>query len=134
MFLSCLIPGPFNPKAGIDVFLESLIDDLKKLWSGVPTYNISRKENFMMRAMLIWTINDFPSYGMLSVWGTHRKLACPHCMEHSKAFRLHHGGKNSWFDSHRRFLLNDHAFRRNKNVFKKGEVDMDPPPPKFTPT
>ena len=31
MFLSCLIPSPFNPKAGIDVFLEPLIDDLKKL-------------------------------------------------------------------------------------------------------
>ena len=29
---------------------------------------------------------------MLSGWGTHGKLACPHCMEHSKAFRLHHGG------------------------------------------
>ena len=82
----------------------------------------------------MWTINDFPAYGMLSGWGTHSKLACPHCMEHSKAFRLHHGGKNSWFDSHRRFLPNDHAFRRNKNAFKKGEVDMDPPPPKFTPT
>ncbi|XP_068486422.1 uncharacterized protein [Phaseolus vulgaris] len=93
MFLSCLIPGPFNPKAGIDVFLEPLIDDLKKLWSGVPTYDISRKENFMMRAMLMWTINDFPAYGMLSGWGTHGKLACPHCMEHSKAFRFIMGGK-----------------------------------------
>jgi len=67
----------------------------------------------------MWMINDFPAYGMLSSWGTHGKLACPHCMEHSKAFRLHHGGKNSWFDSHRRFLPNDHSFRRNKNAFKK---------------
>jgi len=39
-------------------------------------------------------------------------------------------GKNSWFELHRRTLTNDHAFRRNKNVFKKREVDMDPPPPK----
>ena len=82
----------------------------------------------------MWTINDFPTYGMLSGWGTHGKLACPHCMEHTKAFRLYHGGKNCWFDSHRRFLSNDHAFRRNKNVFKKGEVEMDGPPPKLTPT
>jgi len=43
-------------------------------------------------------------------------------------------GKNYWFDSHRRFLSNDHAFRRNKNAFKKGEVEMDGPPPKLTPT
>jgi len=29
----------------------------------------------------MWTINDFPTYGMLSGWGTHGRLACPHCME-----------------------------------------------------
>jgi len=92
MFLSCLRPGPFNPKAGIDVFLQSLIDDLKKLWSGVPTYDISMKENFKMRAVLMWISNDFLAYDMLYAWGTHGKLACPHCMEHSKEFRLHHGG------------------------------------------
>ncbi|XP_047170715.1 uncharacterized protein LOC124839018, partial [Vigna umbellata] len=33
MFLTCLIPGPFNPKVGIDVYLEPLIDELKKLWT-----------------------------------------------------------------------------------------------------
>ncbi|XP_052724112.1 uncharacterized protein LOC128193952 [Vigna angularis] len=134
MFLTCLIPGPFNPKVRIDVYLEPLIDDLKKLWSGVITYDISRRQNFIMRAMLMWTINDFPAYGMLSGWSTHGKLACPHCMEHSKAFRLYNGRKNSWFDSHRRFLPNDHAFRRNKNAFKKGEVDMEDVPPYLTGT
>ena len=50
MFLSCLIPGPRNPNAGIDVYLEPLVDDLKKLWIGVETYDISRKKNFIMRA------------------------------------------------------------------------------------
>ncbi|WVZ20245.1 hypothetical protein V8G54_007567 [Vigna mungo] len=133
MFLTCLIPGPFNPKVAIDVYLEPLIDELKKLWTGVITYDISRRQNFMMRAMLMWTINDFPAYGMLSGWSTHGKLACPHCMEHTKAFRLYHEGKNSWFDSHRRFLPNEHPFRRNKKAFKKGEVDMEEAPPKPSP-
>jgi len=58
----------------------------------------------------MWTINDFPAYGMLSGWGTHGKLAC------HTTWSI----QNCWFDSHRRFLSNDHAFRRNKNVFKKG--------------
>ncbi|WVZ15584.1 hypothetical protein V8G54_013150 [Vigna mungo] len=129
MFLTCLIPGPWNPKVGIDVSLEPLIDDLKKVWSGVLTYNISRRQNFIMRAMLMWTINDFPAYGMLSGWSTHGKLACPHCIEHSKGFRLYHRRKNSWFDSHQRFLRNEHAFRRNRKAFKKGEVDMEHAPP-----
>jgi hypothetical protein len=54
-----------------------LIDDLKRLWEDVVTYDISRKRNFTMKANLMWTINDFPAYEMLSGWGTHGKLACP---------------------------------------------------------
>jgi len=49
-------------------------------------------------------------------------------MEHTKAFRLHNGRKNSWFDSHRRFLPHDHAFRRNKIAFRKGQVELGGPP------
>jgi len=41
---------------------------------------------------LMWTINDFPAYGMLSGWSTHGKLACPYCMENNKAFTLANGG------------------------------------------
>ena len=119
MFLSCLIPGPCNPKAGIAVYLETLVDDLKKLWTGVETYDISRKKNFIMRANLMWTINDFHAYGMLSGWGTQGKLACPHCMKHSKAFTLENRGKNCWFDSHRRFLPRGHAFKKNKRLLKR---------------
>jgi len=52
------------------VYLEPLVDDLKKLWTDVETYDISRKKNFIIRASLMWTINDFPAYGMLSSWGT----------------------------------------------------------------
>ncbi|KAL2318436.1 hypothetical protein Fmac_032312 [Flemingia macrophylla] len=86
-----------------------------------------------MRAILMWTINNFPTYGMLSGWGTQGKLACPHCMEHSKAFTLQNGGKNSWFDSHRRFLPANHTFRKNKKSFIKGKVETAGPPPTLTP-
>ena len=37
----------------------------------------------------MWTINDFPAYGMLSGWSTHGKLACPYCMENNKAFTVY---------------------------------------------
>ncbi|XP_024636351.1 uncharacterized protein [Medicago truncatula] len=76
MFLTCLIPGPSSPLDGIDVYLQPLIDDLKRLWIGQLTYDIAKRENFNMRAALMWTINDFPAYGMLSGWGTHGRLAC----------------------------------------------------------
>ena len=75
----------------------------------------------MMKATLMWTINDFPAYGMLSGWGTHGRLACPYCMEDTKAFQLANEGKNSWFNYHRRFLLMDHTFRRKKMPSKKGK-------------
>jgi len=52
----------------------------------------------------MWTINDFPAYGMLSGWSTHGRLACSYCMEHTKSFTLTYGQKSYWFDCHRRFL------------------------------
>ena len=94
-----IIPGPKNPGKKLDVFLRPLIDELKKLWLyGVNTYDIYRKENFQLKAALMWTISDFPTYGMLSGSSTHGKLSCPYCMEHNKAFRLKHEGKITFFD------------------------------------
>jgi len=117
MFLTLIIPGPHNPKGKIDVYLQPLIDELKQLWNGVLTYDSLRKQNFMMKVALMWTINDFPAYGMLSSWSTSGRLACPYCMNQSKAFRLKSGRKVCWFDSHRQFLPINHSFRRNKDVF-----------------
>ena len=60
MFLSMVIPGPSSPGRNIDVCLLPLIDELTQLWSSrALTYDISRKKNFVMRAALMWTINDF---------------------------------------------------------------------------
>jgi hypothetical protein len=50
-----------------------------------------------MSAALMWTINDFPAYGMLFGWSTHGKLACPYCMENNKAFTLANRGKAFFF-------------------------------------
>ncbi|PKU65335.1 hypothetical protein MA16_Dca001225 [Dendrobium catenatum] len=133
MFLSLIIPGPHNPKLKIDVFLQPLIDDLSLLWEeGVSTYDISTKQNFTLRAALLWTIGDFPAYGMLSGWNTSGKLACPYCLENTKSFTLKYGRKNSWFDCHRMFLPQSHPFRRNKEAFTKNKMVMIPPPPRFS--
>ncbi|GJV37353.1 uncharacterized protein Tco_1409830 [Tanacetum coccineum] len=67
MFMSMLIPGPKTP-VNIDVYFEPLIDELKDLWVGVDAYDELRKEDFTLRAALLWTINDFSAYGMLSGW------------------------------------------------------------------
>ena len=115
MFLSLLIPGPKNPKANIDVYMQPLVEELKQLWEiGATTYDISKKQNFNLRSALMWTISDFPAYAMLSGWSTAGKKAYPYCMDKSKAFWLDNGGKVSWFDCHRQYLPHNHHFRKNK--------------------
>ncbi|XP_058731844.1 uncharacterized protein LOC131603526 isoform X1 [Vicia villosa] len=133
LFLTCLVPGPYNPKAKIDVYLQPLIDDLQRLWrDGILTYDISMQQNFVMRAHLMWTINDFPAYGMLSGWGTQGRLACPYCMGSTDSFTLRYGGKSCWFDCHRRFLPMDHPFRKSKKRFSKNKIKKKKPPYMFT--
>ena len=66
MLLTVLIPGPRNPKDKLNVFLQPLIDELNQLWEvGVSTHDISLKQNFQMRAILMCTISDFSAYSML---------------------------------------------------------------------
>ena len=123
MFLSVIVPGPNNPKHKIDVFLQPLITELKHLWEvGVETYDVSQKQNFQMRASLLWTISDFSAYLMLSGWSIVSKLACLHCTEYSNAFSLPNGCKTSWFDNHRKFMPHNNPFRRNKNCFIKNKT------------
>jgi hypothetical protein len=85
-----------------------------------------------MRVALMWTINDFPAYGMVSGWSTHGKLACPYCMENNKAFTLTNGGKASFFDCHRRFLPHNHRYRKNRKDFFVGRVENDVAPPRLS--
>ncbi|XP_071687645.1 uncharacterized protein [Rutidosis leptorrhynchoides] len=132
--LSLVIPGRKSPGQNLDVFLQPLIDELKELWDdGIEVYDAYRKQNFTMRAILLWTVSDFPAYAMLSGWSTHGRLACPYCMGDTNAFRLNEGGKLCWFDCHRILLPERHPFRRDKKGFKKGISQLSTTiPPELT--
>ena len=93
----------------------------------MQTYDVSQKQNFQMKAALMWTISDFPPYSLLSGWSTSEKLSCPYFMEHSQEFTLTNGWKTTWFDNYRKVLTFDHAFGRNKNSFLKNRIEMAPP-------
>ncbi|XP_042969106.1 uncharacterized protein LOC122301793 [Carya illinoinensis] len=89
----------------IDVYLQPLIDELLELWEhGVPTFDASTKEMFMLHAALLWTINDFPAYGNLSGWSTKEKLACPSCNESTDSNWLKYGRKHCYI-GHRRLAM-----------------------------
>ena len=112
-FLSMLIPGPKQPGNDIDIYLEPLIDELLKLWNGVYTYDISTKKFFNLRAMLLWTINDFPAYGNLAGCPTKGRYGCPICGENSNVVWLKHSKKMS-FCNHIRFLPQEHRYEKKK--------------------
>ena len=78
-----------------------------------------------MRAAMMWTINDFPAYEMLSGWSTHEKLACQYCMKNNKAFTLTNEGKASFFYCHCRFLPHNHRYRKNRKDLFIGRVEKD---------
>jgi hypothetical protein len=71
MLLALLIPSKEQVKSkNIDVYLQPLIDELQELWQpGVPAWDLSKQPNdqlFNLWAMVIWTIHDYPGYGLLS--------------------------------------------------------------------
>ncbi|XP_060202723.1 uncharacterized protein LOC132631141 [Lycium barbarum] len=125
--LSLLISGPRSPGNDIDIYLQPLIEELKVLWElGVDTYDASRNQTFQMRAALLWTINDFSAYAMLSGWSTKGKLACPCCNYGTNSCYLKHSRKMCYID-HRVFLPMDHPWRSNKRSFN-GKTEFRPPP------
>ena len=127
--MSMLIPGPKSPGNNIDVYLQPLIDELKDLWlKGVQTWDAKVKKNFTLRAVLLWTINDFPAYGMLSGWSTKGKFACPYCNKDTDYLWLKYGSKH-WYMGNRRFLPKGHKWHRNKVSFNNKVENRDPPVP-----
>ena len=73
-----MIPGPRQLGNDIDVYLNPLIEDLRKLWDEwVDVFDGSQNETFKLRAMVFCTINDFPTYGKLSGYIVKGHHACP---------------------------------------------------------
>jgi hypothetical protein len=77
IFFAMVIPGPEHPRKNLSVLMEPMVDELMKLWDGVETWDASVRRNFQLRASYLWSIHDFPAYGMFSGWSTHGILACP---------------------------------------------------------
>jgi hypothetical protein len=126
-YVSLIIPGPSAPGMKIDVYLELLISEVKELWDvEVPTYDAATKGYFIMRAALMWTINDFPAYGDFSGWSTKGCAACPCCMRNTRAKRLRNGRKFAYM-GHRQWLPMNHRFWKDKKLFD-GTQELDPPP------
>ncbi|KAI9159740.1 hypothetical protein LWI28_001464 [Acer negundo] len=126
--MSLLIPRPKASGNDIDVYLQPLINELKELWDvGVNTYDAAARQNFCLRAVVLWTINDFPTYGNLSSWSTKGKLACPSCNKDTSNKRLKHGNKTVYM-RHRRndmHMIDVDVNVEDQNEFIDNFVDDD---------
>jgi hypothetical protein len=83
MLLPLLIPGKEQVKSkNIDVYLQPFIDELQELWQpSVLAWDFSKQPNdqlFNLWAMVIWTIHDYPGYGLLSGCAYQDRLT--HCV------------------------------------------------------
>ncbi|WMV38484.1 hypothetical protein MTR67_031869 [Solanum verrucosum] len=123
------IKGLSSPGKDIDVYHQPLIAELKELWeTGIETYDADSNQTFQLRAGLLWTISDFPTYAMLSGWSTKGRKACPTCNHGTCSQYLKHSRKMCYM-GHRAFLPHDHPFRRDKKSFDGKEDHRSAPTP-----
>jgi hypothetical protein len=77
-----------------------------------------------MKTTLLWTINDFLAYGIVSRWSTHGKLTYLYSVKNNKAFTLMNDDKTSFFFyCYRRFLPRHHQYRKNQKNFLKCKAE-----------
>ena len=69
-----------------------------------------------MRAMLMWTINDFSAYTLISGWSTKGELVCSICEKYIRCKKLTYR-KSFSFIRHRCFLRRNHLYRRDAHSF-----------------
>ncbi|KAG7533063.1 Transposon En/Spm-like [Arabidopsis thaliana x Arabidopsis arenosa] len=117
IMLTLLIPGPQQPGNNIDVYLEPLIEDLCHLWdNGELTYDAFSKSTFTLKAILLWTISDFPAYGNLAGCKVKGKMGCPLCGKNTDSMWLKFSRKHVYM-CHRKRLPPTHHFRMKKSWF-----------------
>ena len=99
-----------------DVYLEPLVEELLQLWKGVSAYDVLKElgsQAFRLRAVLLWAIHDFPSYGTVAGVAHQVYAACPVCRLHFKCEHSVEHGKQT-YTSTRWWLAYDDPWRSPK--------------------
>ncbi|XP_026420558.1 uncharacterized protein LOC113316610 [Papaver somniferum] len=95
---------------------------------GKRTWDAYAQEMFTLRAVVLWTINDYPALGTLCGCRYAGYHGCVVCRKKTHSIRLHDSNKNVYV-GYRRFLPYEHPFRRQKGAFGgKQEWETAPEP------
>lgn len=120
-----------------DVFLEPLVEELDQCWhDGIQVLDCAdptAKTVFTMKAMLMWTIHNFPVYGLVFGCVTKDYKACPICgletmdpgghrvhgsiSRHSRALK-----KNLFTPGFRKWLSWNNVYREMESAFIGGRL------------
>ncbi|GJX90712.1 hypothetical protein Tco_0344038 [Tanacetum coccineum] len=95
-------------------------------WLWVDTYDVSTKDNFNLRVVVLWTINDYPALGTLCGCPYSGFKGCVVCGKDTNCVRLSASSKQSYV-GHRRYLPYNHPFRKQKKAFN-GQQEFLPAP------
>ena len=129
IMLCMMIASPRHTGNDIDVYLTSLIKDLRKLWEDmVDVQDRNLQQTFNLRSMVFCIVNDFPTYGNLSGYSVKGHHACPICERNTSFIQLKHG-KKTIYTKHRRFLKPFHLYRRLKKAFNGSRENESLPQP-----
>ena len=137
VMLCLLIPTKLSlTGSNFDVFIQPLVDELQQLWSrrGVLTRDARAHmgmSHFNMRAVLMWTLHDFPAYGLISRLTTKGFKGCHVCGPHTISRRSKILRKNVYCNCHRRILQEAHYFRGAAAAFD-GEACHETVPESLT--
>jgi hypothetical protein len=136
MMLSLIVPGPkLLTGAHFDIILAPLLTELLQLWhEGVVIVDAAQYQDmkeFTLRVLLLWTMHNFPAYGLVAGCVTKGFRGCPVCGPNMKSRRFAALKKNVYDDQHRMWLPVDHPFRFS--LAFNGRVEMDVAPARLTP-
>ncbi|XP_062080640.1 uncharacterized protein LOC133785417 [Humulus lupulus] len=116
-----------NIRLGLSTNGFNPFKDLKLLWNeGVDAHDALDNTNFKLRAILMWTIQDFPAYRNLAGCKNKGCFSCPLCGYGTHSEWLKHSGKFS-YRGHRKFLKEDHPFQSKRSWFDGEEEHGNPP-------
>lgn len=133
IILSMIIPGTRSMTGDvIDTYLEPLMEELRLLWAiGVEVRDASIYRGstvFNLKAVLLWTMQDFPAYGAVSGQSVCGYKACPVCGPYTTSRRSVPLKKTVYGCCHRRWLPLDLPLRHDADNFG-GVIELEAQPP-----
>nr|GEZ07258.1 hypothetical protein [Tanacetum cinerariifolium] len=117
----------FNPFGNLSQ-AYNMWPDLKVFWDrkGVETIDVASGQKFNMRAMVLWTINDFLARSSFSGWSGKGYKAC---LTYNEDTPYVHVLSKTAYVGHIRFLKKPHKWRSLREF--NGQTDNRDPPNEF---